>query len=104
MKISHSRKGSTSEIAIEGSLVIDELAQAKPKMLAALEKAREAKFDLGQVSECDAAGLQFLLMAFAGLTARKVKFSVAEPSEAVCQVIDHAGLLPRVLGTAEGRG
>lgn len=103
MKIDHKRKGSTSQIAIEGELVIGELANAKVELLTALEKANTAHFDLSRISECDAAGLQFLLMAIAGLKARNAKFSVTQPSEAVSQVAMRAGLSAEVFGAAERR-
>lgn len=76
-----------SRLAIEGELTIYTAADSKPRLLDAL-KAPATEFDLSQVTEIDAAGLQLLLLAKREAHAAGIELNFTGHSGAVIDCFD----------------
>lgn len=76
-----------SRLVLEGELTIYTAADSKPKLLQAL-KAPATEFDLSQVTEIDAAGLQLLLLAKREARAAGIELSLTGHSGAVIDCFD----------------
>jgi anti-anti-sigma factor len=77
----------------------------KERILSALaEEASGCVLNLSEVTEIDTVGLQILLMVERACAARRVAFKVAEPSEAVSELLGllRLKLTGRNLGAAHG--
>jgi anti-sigma B factor antagonist len=73
----------TGRVQVDGELTIYSATELKPELLAALNGAAQAEFDLSGVTEIDTAGVQLLLLARREAQARGVALHLRSPSPAV---------------------
>ena len=102
MKITTSRIGGTSTIKIQGDLVISGVAQAKPEIVAAMADATEIELDLGEVDDCDTAGLQLLLMARASANALGKRLATTARSAPFREAMERTGIPVGCFDSQEG--
>lgn len=84
----------TGLVKAKGPFTIYEAAEIRDAMLAAFDGPEGLILDLGDVTECDTAGVQ--LLCSARVTARKTGkiFNVLAVSDAVTQAMEGVGLDP----------
>lgn len=73
----------TGRVQVDGELTIYRANELKPELLAALNGAAQAEFDLSGVTEIDTAGVQLLLLARREAQARGIALHLRSPSQAV---------------------
>jgi len=90
-------------IHIGGEMTIYAAADLKERLLAALaEEAPACVLDLSQVTEIDTVGLQILLLVERACATRRLPFEVADPSEAVSELLGLLRLNMAAAGTQRG--
>jgi len=92
MKITTNQTDHKIIVKIEGDLLIGEVADAKPALVAALSAGEEVHLDLGATGECDTAGIQFLLMARASALAQGKRFATIAQSASFRAAIQRVGV------------
>ncbi len=92
MKITTSQVDGTSTIKITGDLVIGGVAEAKPEIVAALAAGRDIRLDLGEVDDCDTAGVQLLLMARASVRGQGKRLTTIARSASFQAALDRIGI------------
>jgi anti-anti-sigma factor len=88
----------SSTLALDGELTIQQAAAVRERLLAALAAGLRC-LDLGQVSECDSAGVQLLLAARKSAEDAGLPLTLAPVSEPVREVLVGYGLA-QLLGPA----
>jgi len=92
MKITTTQADGKTVIKIEGDLRLPTVAEAKPEIVAALAKGEDIQLDLGEVGECDTAGMQLLLMVRASAHAQGKRLAITARSAAFLLAVEHAGI------------
>jgi anti-anti-sigma factor len=88
-------------LRLAGELTIYRAEELKRELLAALAATPVLELALDEVSECDSAGLQLLLLARAGAEAAGGALRLRQPSAAVREVLALTGL---AAGFGDGSG
>jgi len=84
---------SSPPLGIEGELTIFTASALRETLLAALDgNIGEIRLDLSRVNEVDSAGLQLLLAARREAEARGKTLCLAEPGQAVAEILKFCGL------------
>ncbi len=102
MKITTTQTPGKSTLRLEGDLLIACVADAKPALLSALAGDDDIALDLSQVTACDTAGMQLLLMARASVRARGKAFGATAQSEAFQTAVDRVGVARGCFESHEG--
>jgi anti-anti-sigma regulatory factor len=92
MKIGITQTGGISTVALAGELQVAFVGEAKEALMAVLRDSTAIVFDLRDVTRCDTAGVQFLLMVRASARARNIGFSMPLSSVVFQAAIDSAGI------------
>ena len=92
MNITNSQSEGTSIVKIEGDLVIGCVGQAKPEIVAAFASGDKVLLDLGNLKECDTAGIQLLLMARASARSQNKSLSVTAYSASFQSTLERVGI------------
>ncbi|MGA7713054.1 MAG: STAS domain-containing protein [Rhizomicrobium sp.] len=92
MDITNTQVEDTSIVKIEGDLLIGCVAQAKPKIVAALAAGDKVLLDLGNLGECDTAGIQLLLMARASARSQSKSLFVTANSTSFLTTLERVGI------------
>ena len=92
MKISASQTNGQSAIKVEGDLLITDVVEAKPKIVAAMAASSQIQLDLGELGQCDTAGIQLLLMACVSARAQGKRIAVIAQSAAFRAAIERIGI------------
>ncbi len=101
MKITCTNSNGAAIIVLEGNLLIDRVAEARPGIMTAIAESNDIQLDVAGIRACDTAGIQLLLSvrgsalakgASMQLTARSPSFIAAGERIAVpCSAFDVAG-------------
>ena len=92
MQITVTQADGAAVVRIAGDLRIGAVADAKPALLAALARGSDIRLDLGELGECDTAGLQLLLMTRASARAKGVGFVATGHSAGFCAALARVGI------------
>lgn len=84
----------TGLLKVTGSMSIYEAAALREAMLAAIDGPEGLTLDLGDVAECDTAGVQLLCSAHITARNRGKSFHIRSLSEAVAEAMEGVGLPP----------
>lgn len=92
MSIGLSHGGGRCQIQPEGTIDISCAAELKACMLDALETGQEICVSLAGVTELDVTAVQLLWALEQAAKQRELGFSITEPPEPVCRLLEEAGL------------
>ena len=81
-------------LKIDGPLTIYEVGDARKNMLEHLNTGKEFHMDLGQIPDCDTAGVQLLISAKKTVEKSGKSFRVLQASSAVINAVRLLGLSP----------
>jgi anti-sigma B factor antagonist len=81
-------------ITLEGALSLYEVDAARRRLLQGFEAGTDIVVDLGQVTDCDAAGVQLLISARQTAARRGLSFRIREASPVVTEACLRLGLNP----------
>ena len=92
MQITTTQADGKTTIRIDGQLSIVDVASAKADLVAALASGREIELDLGEIGECDTAGVQLLLMVRASARSRGKTLTTPRQSAAFQASLERVGI------------
>jgi len=92
MQITTTQAGGKTTIRIDGQLSIADVALAKADLVAALTSECEIELDLGEIGECDTAGIQLLLMVRASARSQGRKLATPRQSAAFQASLERVGI------------
>jgi ABC-type transporter Mla MlaB component len=95
MKITTTQKDGKSVIKIEGDLLVSTVADAKPDLVAILEKGDDIFLDLGEIGEVDTGGVQLLLMIRTSAMNRGKRFAALAQSASIRAMLERIGIPSR---------
>jgi anti-anti-sigma factor len=87
-------------IRVRGALTIYEVAELRDLLLEGLDQTRGLRLNLGEVSECDTAGIQLLYSARMSAREREKQFEITELSPSVQNTAEVIGIDAQALFTA----
>ena len=92
MKITCTELDAAAIVKVEGDLLIDSVAEAKPQLIAAMAASKDIRLDLGGIRACDTAGLQLLLLARGSARARDARIRVTARSPSFDTAAERVGI------------
>ena len=92
MKIATTQKDGRPVVKIEGNLRVSGVAAVKVALLAALNAGNGIELDLANLTSCDTAGIQVLLMARTSARVAGKVFLVSAASADFKTALSHAGV------------
>jgi anti-anti-sigma regulatory factor len=102
MTITTSQTDGMTILKVGGDLLIGNVTESKPAIVAALAMSGDLRLDLSEIGECDTAGMQLLLMARASARAQGKRFFTTALTSSFQAIVARIGILPEYFECQEG--